>query len=317
MNRPVIVSQLGPEVDALLSRHESQPIVRALSERERPWALEEPADALLVRPFAPGWREPPKERPPGWPGPLRWVMTASTGVDFFPPWLTDAPLVTCARGVSAGPIAEFALAAMLAHVKRSDATRMRSRADFKQVELTSLEGQTLGLAGFGAISQALAARALALGMKVAAFKRSAWLEPQEGVEPVASLEALAARADHLVLALPATPQTRHIVGPEVFAQAKPGLHLVNIARGILVDQEALLAALDSGRVSAASLDVTDPEPLPDGHPFYTHPAVRLTPHISWASAANKDRLTAKILENIGRFARGEPLLDVVDPARGY
>jgi phosphoglycerate dehydrogenase-like enzyme len=166
MIRTVVVSQLGPEIDEVLSGHTSRPLVRPLSERERPWALTEPADALLTRPFAPGWREAPAARPPGWPGPLRWVMTASTGVDFFLGWLTDGPVVSCARGVSAGPIAEFALAAILAHAKHSDTTRMLSRADFRQVELESIEGQTLGLAGFGAIAQALAGRARALGMQV-------------------------------------------------------------------------------------------------------------------------------------------------------
>jgi phosphoglycerate dehydrogenase-like enzyme len=98
---------------------------------------------------------------------------------------------------------------------------------------------------------------------------------------------------------------------------KPGVHLVNIARGGLVDQEALLVALDDGRVARATLDVTDPEPLPEGHWMFTHPKVRLTGHISWSSPAGFEPLVAAAIDNLGRYLRGEELLGVVDRAEGY
>jgi phosphoglycerate dehydrogenase-like enzyme len=126
-----------------------------------------------------------------------------------------------------------------------------------------------------------------------------------------------ARSDHLVIAAPLTQETRGIFDAAVFASAKPGLHLINVARGEIIDQAALLAALDSGHVAATTLDVTAPEPLPAGHPFYAHPKVRLTPHSGWTSDENADRLTEKLLGNLDRFLAGKPLLDVVNIERGY
>jgi phosphoglycerate dehydrogenase-like enzyme len=120
-----------------------------------------------------------------------------------------------------------------------------------------------------------------------------------------------------VLCAPSTPETDRVIDAGVLAAAKPGLHIVNVARGCLLDHEALLRALDQGLVGKATLDVTEPEPLPAGHPFYSHPRVRLTPHMAWYSATHHHRLTEKLLENLGRFSRGEELVDVVDPAKGY
>ena len=154
-------------------------------------------------------------------------------------------------------------------------------------------------------------------MRIAVLRRTGTERPPEDVEWVPDPGALAALSDHLVLALPLTPATRGIVDAAVLARSKPGLHLVNVARGALVDQEALLAALDRGRVGFASLDVTEPEPLPEGHPFYTHAQVRLTPHMSWSGGDTQARLIRKILENLDAFVDGRPLHDIVDPILGY
>ena len=126
-----------------------------------------------------------------------------------------------------------------------------------------------------------------------------------------------AASDHLVLALPLTEETRGVVNAEMLATAKPGLHLINVARGPLIDQEALVAALDAGTIAAATLDVATPEPLPAGHPFYSHPAIRLTPHVSGMSEDNEDRLTARLLDNLDRFLEGKPVPGIVDPVRRY
>jgi phosphoglycerate dehydrogenase-like enzyme len=132
-----------------------------------------------------------------------------------------------------------------------------------------------------------------------------------------SVAELAAWADHLVVAAPATADTRHLIGSEVFAAIKPGAHLVNIARGSLIDQDALRAALEDGRVALATLDTVDPEPLPAGHWMYDHPRVRVSPHISWSAPGSIQRLFDCFLDNVRRRAEGQPLTGVVDVAAGY
>jgi phosphoglycerate dehydrogenase-like enzyme len=134
---------------------------------------------------------------------------------------------------------------------------------------------------------------------------------------VKTFEALIDGADHLVLAAPLTARTRHIVNAASLARAKPGLHIVNIARGELIDNAALREALDSGRVSAASLDVVSPEPLPAGHWLYDHSKVRLSPHISWSWPLAPDTRGRIFADNLRRFLAGQPLENVIDPERGY
>lgn len=316
-SKPIVIhSQLGPVVDAIVATHWSHPIVRAETAADLPWAPADDVDLLLARPFT-KWPEAPTEKPSTWPGSLKGVISGSTGVDQFPRWIFDLPQLSCGRGVNAGPIAEFVLGAILRHAKGFDAIRMRGPADFRRIELGTIEGQTLGLAGFGALGQAIAPIAKAFGMRVKAFKRTAWIDVPDGVAPVGSLEDLFSYSDHVVLALPSTPETRGIVDAAVLARSKPGLHLINIARGALLDQDALIAALDGGQLAAATLDVTEPEPLTQGHPLYAHPKILVTPHVSWQARTNGERLGAKILDALDYFARGEPMPDLVDPTRGY
>jgi len=120
-----------------------------------------------------------------------------------------------------------------------------------------------------------------------------------------------------VLAAPATDRTRDLLDVDAFSRVKPGVHLVNIARGSLVDQDALREALDDGRVALATLDTAAPEPLPEGHWLYAHPAVRVSAHVSWASPAGLDPAIELFIQNLLRKVSGEPLLHVVDPAEGY
>ena len=126
-------------------------------------------------------------------------------------------------------------------------------------------------------------------------------------------------SDHVLLALPLTKESHHIIDAEALAQipAKRGLHLINVARGGLIDQDALRPALDDGRVACASLDVADPEPLPKTHWLFTHPPVRLSPHVSWSMPGALDRLMETFVDNLGRYLRDEPLEGLVDQASGY
>jgi phosphoglycerate dehydrogenase-like enzyme len=183
--------------------------------------------------------------------------------------------------------------------------------------LGGLHGRTLGLIGIGGIGQAVATRALAFGMRVRALRRSDAPTPVAGVEIVRNLGALLGDADHLVLAAAATRATAQLLDDAAFAQLKPGAHLVNVARGALVDHDALRRALDDGRVGLASLDCVDPEPLPAGHWLYEHPQVRLSPHTSWSMPGAFDLLIEPFVENLCRDLAGEALAHRVDLELGY
>lgn len=260
-------------------------------------------DVLLAGPTK-AWRGTP--RPAGWPGRLRWLQLPSAGTDGYPDWLFDVPYVTSAPAINAAAIAEFAIAAMLAYEKRMPACWIHEAAEWKPWSLGTLHGRTLGVAGLGAIGSSLARLALAFGMQVIGLRRTD-VRPMEGVELVANREALAARADHLVLCLPATAQTRNFVDADLLARCKPGVHLVNVARGDLIDQQALLDALDRGIIGAATLDVTTPEPLPAGHPFYAHTRVRLSPHIAWSTPHSVPRLVELFLKQFELLSAGQSL----------
>jgi len=163
----------------------------------------------------------------------------------------------------------------------------------------------------------VARRVLPFGSQVKAYRRRSIPAADPEVEIVTDLLDLAAWSDHLVVTAPSTPETRHLVGPAALEAIGPGAHLVNIARGALVDQDALRSALDDGRVARASLDTVEPEPLPAGHWLYTHPQVHLSPHISWSSPERYDRILGIFLEELARWEAGEPLANVVDREAGY
>lgn len=276
-------------------------------------ALADDGDILLAVPCAELDRSAP--RPAGWPFSLRWVHLLTTGLDTYPRWLFDGVIVTRSPGVSAVPLAEFALATMLSHARGLRELAVRTPEQWEQwtpVPALRLQGRTLGIVGMGSIGRALAQRAHALGMTVIALRKSRRPMPRH-VGRAESLEDLFARSDHIVLAAPATDQTRGLVGAAVLAHARKGAHLVNIGRGALVDQDALLRALDEGTIARASLDVTDPEPLPAGHPFYTHPRVDLTPHLAALDDQVLPDLAAMFVRNLALFQEGRPMRWVVRP----
>ena len=248
---------------------------------------------------------------------VRWVHVLGAGVDGFPfDVLQPDQVVTCSRGASSAPIAEWVLASMLAFEKQLPESWLREPpAIWNRATLGSLHGRTLGLVGVGAIGAEVARLAQPFGMRVVAVKRTPAGAPP-GVE-VSSLPEVLGQADHVVVAAPATPETHHLIDAVAFAAMKPGVHLVNIARGTLIDQDALRIALDDGTVARASLDVVDPEPLPAGHWIYEHPNVRLTPHVSWSAPDTGGQTVQLFVENLRRWRAGQPLEGVVDPAAGY
>jgi len=248
---------------------------------------------------------------------VRWIHTLGTGVDRFPLALVGDRTLTCSRGASAVPIAEWVLAQMLAYEKHLPEAWITEGPDqWHTAQLGGLAGRTLGLVGLGGIGAAVASRAVPFGMRVLGLRRSPQ-PPPPGVERAEDLDEVLAVTDHLVLTAPGTTETRHLMNAAAFAKVKPGVHLVNIARGSLVDQDALRDALEAGQVAMASLDAVDPEPLPAGHWMYEHPRVRLSPHISWSMPGASDVLVTTFIENLRRYLAGEPLEGVVDVAAGY
>jgi phosphoglycerate dehydrogenase-like enzyme len=253
-----------------------------------------------------------------WVRTVPWVQLSGTGIDGLPAELFEGRTVTCARGASGVAIAEFVIAAMLAFAK--DMPNVWLDAPPKGWNfhpLSTLEHKTLALVGLGGIGSEIARRALPFGMRVRAVRRTAAPSPVPGVEVVADFADLLPDADHLVLAAPGTHRTRHLVDAEALAAVKPGVHLVNIARGSLVDQDALRVALDDGQVAMATLDTVDPEPLPAGHWMYDHPKVRLSAHVSWGTTEYFTGSIAVLVENLHRHVDGRPLRDLVDLAEGY
>ncbi|HEX6310155.1 MAG TPA: NAD(P)-dependent oxidoreductase [Acidimicrobiia bacterium] len=249
---------------------------------------------------------------------VRWVHAVGTGVDRFPLGEIGDQTLTCSRGASAVPIAEWVLTMMLAFEKHvPDTWVTEPPAQWNYAELGGLAGRTLGLVGLGGIGEAVAHRARAFAMTVRALRRTAAPPPTPDVEMATSLADLVAPADHVVIAAPSTPETRHLIDAGAFAAMKPGVHLVNVSRGALVDQDALRVALDDGTVARASLDTVEPEPLPEGHWMYEHPRVRLSPHISWSMPGAWDTMFDAFVDNLRRYRDGEPLRGVVDIAAGY
>lgn len=274
---------------------------------------------------------------------VRWIHVAGANVGDLPEEIFAGRTITCSRGAMASPISEFVLASMLAFEKRfpyawidrPPALGWDAQSEFEPVaataaispdsapqrwgyaDLGTLDGKTLGIFGLGSIGRTTAEKALAFGMRVVAARRSDAPSDLEAIELVGSAHELVERADHVVLTAPSTPATHRLFGDDVLRRAKVGAHLVNVSRGGLVDQEALIRALDSGRLAFASLDVTDPEPLPAGHPLYSHPKVRLTPHISWCSPRKQQRTGEIILENVARYLDEKPLHGYVSPSERY
>jgi len=249
---------------------------------------------------------------------IRWVHVLGAGTDGFPFEVLGDRTLSCSRGAGAPAIAEFVLAAMLAFEKRLPETWITEPpVDWNGTPLGAVEGRTVGIIGLGAIGTEVARRALAFGMLVTAIRRGTAPPPLDGVRMSADLPALLGCSDHLVVAAPATAATRHLLDDAAFSAAKRGMHVVNVARGSLVDQDALVRALDDGRLSRATLDVVDPEPLPAGHVLYRHPGVRLSPHVSWSSPLTGRRTISLFADNLARYRSGRELLGVVDVEAGY
>ena len=252
---------------------------------------------------------------------VRWVHLIGTGIDDFPLELIgDDCVLTNSRGLSAVPIAEWVLACMLSFEKRMPGSFITEPPKYWNIPTPgfgSLHGATLALLGLGGIGTAVARRALPFDMTIRALRHTDAPSPVPGVELVRTIDELVTGADHIVMVAPLTDATRGLFDDRVFSLMKPGVHLVNVARGPMIVEDALHRALEADIVACASIDSTDPEPLPPGHWMYDHPRVRVSPHSSWHWPGAFPAMFEMFLENLRRHLADEPLLSVVDPANGY
>lgn len=310
MSRSIIASQLDASANQAL--RQQLPGHDVLDVRPGQLTLDAPADVFIVRPV-----DVSETPPSGWPWQVKWVQLTSSGIDAYPDWLLEGTPVTTGKGANAEHVAEFVLALVFAAAKHLPGLWVKD-AHWRLTPLAPVRGRTLGILGFGSIGQCVARKAVALGMRVLATGRPGQaIADLPGVTAAPDLHTLFAESDHVVLAAPLTAATRGLVDRQVLAQARPGLHVINVARGGLLDHHALLEALDSGRVGRASLDVTEPEPLPAGHPLYRHPHVFLSPHTSAISTAGCPDLIDAFVANFHRYRARTPLANLVDRVRGY
>lgn len=248
---------------------------------------------------------------------IKVLQTFNAGLD-APVYkkLSDKGVRICNSSAQGVAIAEYVMAQVLAVLQPIERQRQLQRSrTWEQTPFRELSQTNWLIVGFGPIGQEVAVRVKAFGAATAVVRRTPQPTPlADRIGTMADLTAFAAEADVVVLACPLNNDTRNIADAKFFAALKPGAILVNIARGGLVDDAALLAALGQGRVATAIIDVFRSEPLPPDDPFWDHPQVRLTSHTSFAGSGGRGRWDRLFLDNIQRFVRGEPLMQEVRPA---
>ena len=254
---------------------------------------------------------------------LRWIHSVSVGVESLltPCVLLRGLTVTNGRGVFDEPIAEYVLTMILAVCRRlPQLFELQRERTWQPLEAREMAGLTIGLVGLGGIGCRVAELARPFGSRVVAVRRHPESGSPEGVEVLGGMDALPAlmaASDFVVLAVPLTSETESLINDDVLLAAKPGSWVVNVARGGLIDERALLRALRSGPIGGAVLDTFREEPLPENSSFYRQSNCIITPHTSWSSGAVLDRTLEAFCENLRRYRAGEPLLHVVDPQLGY
>jgi phosphoglycerate dehydrogenase-like enzyme len=253
---------------------------------------------------------------------LEWIHITAAGVDtlLFDELRDSDVVVTNARGVFDRPLAEYVLGAVIAHAKDSlTSYDLQRRHEWRHRETRKIAGATALVVGTGGIGREIAKLLRAAGLVVRGAGRKVVTDDPDFGEIVDSgnLAAEVGWCDHLILAAPLTPATRGLVDAQVLAAMKPDAHLVNIARGPMVDESALLDALTARRIGGATLDVFDTEPLPPGHPLWDAPNVTITAHMSADAVGWRETLAAQFAANVRRWLAGEPLTNVVDKKLGY
>jgi phosphoglycerate dehydrogenase-like enzyme len=271
---------------------------------------------------------------------LRWVQLHSAGADHIleHPLMDSEVAITTVSGIHATPIAEYVFASMLAHRWRvAFWTHCQREAEWpsgrwKLFARPELRGSTLGILGYGSIGREVGRLAQAFGMRVLALRRTeerakaGYAEGHTGdptgsiperFYPPSALHQLLAECDYVVIALPLTAETTHFIGTAELQAMKPTAYLVNIARGAIVDEVALIEALRQGWIAGAGLDVFEEEPLPTDSPLWDLENVLISPHVAGFTPHYDRRAAALFADNLRRHLAGEPLLNMVNKTRGY
>jgi phosphoglycerate dehydrogenase-like enzyme len=255
---------------------------------------------------------------------VRWIHVRSAGLDNLLPALIESPAtVTNGTGVFSQSLGEWVLGAILYFAK--DFRRLiasQAAGKWAPFEVTEICGQTVGIVGYGDIGRAVGTRAHAMGMRVLGMTRRGPLvyhfdPPVSQIFGSADRIRMIEQCDYIVVSAPLTTETRGLIGEAEFAAMKPNAVIINVGRGPVVDEAAMIRALTEKRIRGAALDVYDTEPLPEGHPFYSLENVLLSPHCADHTATWLDDAMRFFLENYERFRKGEALVNVVDRQRGY
>jgi phosphoglycerate dehydrogenase-like enzyme len=260
---------------------------------------------------------------------LKWIHSTAAGVSqlTYPELRASGVLVTNPSGIFSVPMAEHTMGLLLALARNfPDCVRHQEGSHWGQQEiwdqpqqLTELSGKLLLIVGFGSIGRELARRAKAFDMQVWGMSRSGKGDSTlaERMVPSRELQEVLPYADYVVIAAPETPETKHLIGAAELARMKPGARLINVARGTLVDEDALIRALKEGRLGGAALDVTGVEPLPVESPLWKAPHLFITPHTSAISDRLWNRQTTLLMDLLERWFDGREMYNCVDLARGY
>jgi phosphoglycerate dehydrogenase-like enzyme len=255
---------------------------------------------------------------------LRWVQLTSAGVDRAARsgLVGSEFMITNASGVHATPIGEYVICIMLMFCKGAATfVRAQERREWTRFMSRELYGKTVGIVGYGHIGEGVAKLAKAFGCRIIATRRSV-TEPTntdlvDELLPSSALPRVLAESDFVVLTVPLTNETRHMIDDAALRSMKPTGVLINIARGAVIDTEALIRALKDGTIAGAGLDVFEQEPLPPDHELWSMENVIMSPHISGGTEIYNQRAVAIFCENLRRYLANEPLMNLVDAERGY
>ncbi len=258
---------------------------------------------------------------------LKWIQSQSAGVEFVarvPQIVASDIILTNTRGAHGLSIGEHTLALLLAmtrHIPESLEQQRRKHWERGRLYKTAREinSLTMGIIGFGALGRGIAQRALGFDMNLIAVDAQAIIgEPLvDEVWPVSRLDDLLTLADVVVVSAPLTPETTHLLDETKLRKMKPDAYLIVVSRGGIVDETALVKLLEEGALAGVAIDVTEQEPLPAESPLWEAPRLILTPHLAGASAPKERRVIEIFRENLIRFQNGDPMLNVVDKAKGY